>query len=845
MISFEIKKCWRNKTFLKILVFVIVCLIITSYQAIVGSHVLVQETMTNFSDIHMKYLPTSPLIGQKNQIFQQLEESGQDQLLKEFRHLCSLYEQGESLLQPYYSSSNFDKGARYAQTMRAYILSQRNFYDAYGQFVERHPDFFSFDNPAYKENLQWRQYLFHYLADQQGHVSSPYLYIGGHYDSTVQNIIYYAPLYLGLPALIFFYLLFYSQQSEEKQRGTIQLLQTQPVSSFQQVAAKLVAGLFCLLFYLLFLLAGLTVVFSLTGVPLGGWHDAFRLFTESSEPHMILAGSLLLQLCFSFASLVFLGMAFSLLLGNFLKTSSILAISFISLFLLFMGTSMLPVLQSVWNPLYLTNGMKIITGSIDYIEDAVHFGWGIRPYIGMILAGLIFFLLSAFTDRSTLSFSHILLKAKGRGVKKHSCFYIECKKIFISERVWIYFAGLMAGLILLFLNLQQEKRNALALMQEGNGWSDVYLEEIKQLEKQMQVDDPDAVKTDTVEGTEELSNVDSPYQFMLNVYREKYDHAKQIEEAYRAGDGPGYYQGWIQKLSEEDRVSFFQSTGYSKGANSELSIKDSQRVFQEAQKQGEAPILFSYFLFSPREEYTGFLNRWNVQKALSIPEDGAFFWLYDLLQVRKMDLVLFLALIFMVFTGYTIENRRGTPLHINYTMPLSRGRFHLRKWMVSFLLAVGIVLTLLLFAFLLALITGGPGSVSFPVLAFRGKTVTTMPIGRFLVQSFLVIIHWLAFLSAFSLFLSIFIQRKEPLLLVVLGTIALGIFLNRVLGPVGKLFNPFSYLETSALVDGSMYYYQAFTATVSQAMLILGVWTLFFLLLGEAIVTRREMQNAY
>lgn len=77
----------------------------------------------------------------------------------------------------------------------------------------------------------------------------------------------------------------------------------------------------------------------------------------------------------------------------------------------------------------------------------------------------------------------------------------------------------------------------------------------------------------------------------------------------------------------------------------------------------------------------------------------------------------------------------------------------------------------------------------------------------------------------------------------ILGITSLSLFLNAVLPCNWKALNPFSYLETSALVDGSLFFYQGFIISVSQALLVLGAWTLFFLLLGGSIVSRQSIQK--
>ena len=72
MIRFEIKKYWRNRNFLLIFLFVIFCIGITFYQAVTGSGLLVQDTMTSFSDIDMKYLPTAPLLEKRTELVTQV-----------------------------------------------------------------------------------------------------------------------------------------------------------------------------------------------------------------------------------------------------------------------------------------------------------------------------------------------------------------------------------------------------------------------------------------------------------------------------------------------------------------------------------------------------------------------------------------------------------------------------------------------------------------------------------------------------------------------------------------------------------------------------------------------------
>ena len=96
MIRFEIKKYWRNRNFLLIFLFVIFCIGITFYQAVTGSGLLVQDTMTPFSDIDMKYLPTAPLLEKRTELVTQVEKINQKDALHDLR---TLYSKSPPLLQ--------------------------------------------------------------------------------------------------------------------------------------------------------------------------------------------------------------------------------------------------------------------------------------------------------------------------------------------------------------------------------------------------------------------------------------------------------------------------------------------------------------------------------------------------------------------------------------------------------------------------------------------------------------------------------------------------------------------------------------------------------------------------
>lgn len=843
MIRFEIKKYWRNRNFLLIFLFVIFCIGITFYQAVTGSGLLVQDTMTSFSDIDMKYLPTAPLLEKRTELVTQVEKINQKDALHDLRTLYSLEDEAQKLTQPYYVFSDFSKDENYYKTVNTYIQNRLHFYKSYAQFVEKYPNVLSFSNAMFQRNLQWKIQLFTYLADHQEKASAPYLYMGGLYDSTIQNIIYYAPLYLGLPAIFFFSLLFYASQSRDREMGTTYLLKTQPASSVRQMASKLVAIFFCIFFYLAVLFLGLTLLFCFLGVPLGGWEDAFRRFTNLPASNLICGGPLLVKMCFAFMSLVFLEITFCFLLGNLLKTQSVLAVLLLVNLALFVGSSASPLLKSQWNPIYISQSFKAFTGYIDYDKNITIFASSFRPYLVMECVGVAFFTLAVITEKRSLYTSNRFAQQDKSTIKKHSVYYIEGKKILLSERTWIYFIGLLAYLFILFLNLHEEKLEQKQGMQEGKGWSVIYLEAMQEAKKEKQKWNASEDSYDDKNEVSEQSDQENPYQYMIDTYLEQYKNAKQSEESYRKGDGAGYYDSWNHKMDEEGREGYLLDKAYKHHQNSLISLQDSKVVFEQAQEQQEAPILLPAFLFSPREEYTDTVGRWQIQQNLRLPEEGVSFWLYDLLYVQKWDIVLFLFLINMVFTGYTVEKRSGSSLAINYTMPLERWRFHIRKAAAHFLLATGIFIGLLLLATFLALCVSGWGSFSFPVLAFHGDKVGTMSIGRFLMLSLPVLLFWMAFLSSLSLFVSIFTRNKETLLMAILGITSLSLFLNAVLPCNWKALNPFSYLETSALVDGSLFFYQGFIISVSQALLVLGAWTLFFLLLGGSIVSRQSIQK--
>lgn len=375
MLAFELKKMWRRKSILWLVVFTVILVGFVNYRS---ARLAIDEEyrsygggpanavfFSNFSHVvNERYNQKKSTVSMNKDLSNLLEEISKESFL--YNSIPSDFigysEQALELERLY--MYNLEKGE---ELLKKYEVPLNDTVDD-------------------QDTWEWAIFEMKYAKKHGVHTMS-----GGSrvpLSNAVRRIIFNSRFLFGLPIMLCLIFLFSGIMSEEREQNTYAFLCTQPISKRRILLSKMGAIWSVAIFYLLLVGVLLWGSFRWLGLPMDGLREIYRVIDPADSTHYVVAYQLLGKIILSyllmvtfFSSIIFFVSVYS---EDTMTTLACMAIFFVLLSVL---TENFYVFQRPWNPIFSLDYLWTMNGKIwdGLREDLAStyertYGSGMRSY---------------------------------------------------------------------------------------------------------------------------------------------------------------------------------------------------------------------------------------------------------------------------------------------------------------------------------------------------------------------------------------------------------------------------------------------------------------------------------
>lgn len=663
----------------------------------------------------------------------------------------------------------------------------------------------------------------------------------------IRRIIYNSQIIFGPIFFGFLILAFCGTICQERNKGTLYLLQLQPKSRRRILGTKLllmllICGIYVVAFFFFSLLICLA-----QGIHIDGFQEIFRVYHTGPDIRYMKASVLLPLILLSFFTLSLLFSTIVLLISTISQDKESSLASLIVFFGLgYVFTENQSFFQGYWNPIYAMDHVRTLTGKA---RTAISLTGelSLNNITSTSPTYLLLFLLAAlFIFASTIILNYYNVQFHSSQKRKHfrsySIFRFEIRKITQNRSTLIYFLG--ALIFVLFLHFSQVGgiEEKIRFYTREDGLLKQRREEVDLYKKQFHESGGDRETA----------------QEMLKEALIQLERQENLVLGYREKDSFLFY-----KTQSEISLETFDRTGqnpwiYKRDLPTIFDRLESQKLDQESIRNQITPFLRPSFYSSAYESYTSpLIAREMEEKGQYLSNSGLYTFL-RMIQYQHLDILFLSLIVFMVLGGYVLEKENGQQLCLIYTQPFSRFHYHLIKVLAQEIVIIFVYLLLSIFILFLGSITEGLGDPNQPVIYYQSlyeniatasrdqgnamESITTIPITIYLVLTFLAIVCQVFFLSALSTFLSLFTKSKITLV-AWLGAITIGGILSSTYfaHPLVRLLNPFTYFFAGQIANNAVMVKNAIpVANYSLSLTVLIFWTCIFSYFGRRMASIKK-----
>lgn len=213
--------------------------------------------------------------------------------------------------------------------------------------------------------------------------------------------------------------------------------------------------------------------------------------------------------------------------------------------------------------------------------------------------------------------------------------------------------------------------------------------------------------------------------------------------------------------------------------------------------------------------------------------------------LKEQAFLIFLALVIILFGSFLRSERTSKrhSLDFLYTQSMTSTKILFSKYLVSLGQSLLLLFTFVLGVLGLGTLINGFGSWEYPVNRFiPGEGIQPperifIPLSEYLRDNFILIIVGLVFILSVIYFFNILFKNEITVIFVGLITLVGGSLL-----PVHP-YNPFTYLNTSAIVTGKhMYQLNDYAYSLQTGVLLLTGLSLIFMFINTLLVKRTDLR---
>ena len=799
LFKFELKKILRQKKFVWLLVMVLLTVGWFFYQNTSEQDLMSKEAEEKIRPIALKV----------DQLFTQLSP------LKREDRLTEVQARQFDILNTMATSTFQWKSAIYGKRWDEVPLVENEFYSLLEEYEKTGGVFTALEGVEREKAIDKNAYLVKHdlpFANETDPVS-PALHM-----SEITHIL------LGPAGLLLLLLLFGNAYTSEKEQQTLLMVRTQPLRRWELLLAKYAGLLTVMLFYLVFVAIGgwvIPVVFGET------FNDLlYPTFLETGESFVLIPiWQHLLNAAILFLAAGTFLFSLTLLFGTQLRSSftTIMLTGFLTMIGVVL-TETLTITQTPWNPFQFFRADRFLseipTHSIGvYAVSAII--WNV------ILMAVAIFLREGERGSSKAAeelkpyhkgkMTHLRSvwntslfewrKSKRRGIVKQSMIVLPIAALvgyfYFAEQVKEKEAETLEGLA----TLVEDSENGTGFI----GYLNESIEEMKKLiaDANARGEDGDAIYGHNIEYTHEI----------IDVTREEAALAGRALKAYENKDWIPLYD--YQLFNDRRRLESekeFKEHNYSPTSIFGYETAIAQKEWMKEHRI--QPVFAGTFIPSIHDQWKEEHRKEkkaNEQHNRKVDHSGLFsLYMYFRDYLYFIPLLLFLILVGAGFSG---ERGKRPTLQLLETLPIMKRSLFLGKVLFSSVVAIGSAIVVFLFAVLVGTVFNRFGDWMYPVLHYHSRKEFQsfdftgqrafeggyhfMPLGEFLLKSFLLYVCIALFLLALTNVLGLFI--RQPLVVYSLtGLISVVGYLASWKFDDFAQYSPFLYLNIPKIVNGEI-----------------------------------------
>lgn len=799
LLKFELKKIWRQKKLIWLLVFVLLCVGWVFYQNNIEQDLMAKEAEENLWPIALK----------TDQLYTKLLPLERENRLTEAE--AKQFDSLNNMLTDIFQW----KSAIYGKRWKEIPGIENEFLSNLAKYEEAGGTFTTLEGVARKKAIEKNAYLVEHNLPYANETNP---------ISPVLQMSKIAPILLGPAGLLVLILLFGNTYMAEKEQQTMLTLRTQPLNRWRILLAKYVSLVVVLVFFL-------------TVVAIAGWtiptvfgevfNDLlYPLLLETGDTFVIIpAWRYLMNVSILFLGAGIFLFALLLLIGTQLKSSfsTIMLTGFISMIGV-MLTDTVTAMQTPWNPFQFFRASRFLTEIPDhpiglYVVSAMLWSFALLAITIFLSEGnrglsKTTVELKPYDKGNTNARRSVgnnglfeWRKSRRRGLVRQSLIVISLAVVigyfFFAEQVKLKENEALEGLASFV-----EETDA------GTGIIAYYMETIEEMEKLVVEANANGEDGEFIYG----HTIESFNESIAEV-REEASLAERVLDDYEKQEWALFYDYHLfndhkslESLKEvkEHNYSPYSIFGYVTAIAQKEWMKE--YAIQPVFAGTYIPNIHDQWKEEHRKE-----KKWNEQMNRKVDHSGLFMlYMYFRDYLYFIPLIIFL---FLVGAGFASERGKRPTLRLLETLPMTRRSLFFGKMLFSSLVAVGSGVGVFLLAVLVGTVFNRFGDWMYPVLHYHSKKEVQsfdytglrafeggyhfMPLGEYLLKALLLFVCITLFLLALTNVFGLFI--RQPLLVYVLaGLVSIaGYLLSWKLNDFAP-FSPFLYVNVPKIVNGEI-----------------------------------------
>ncbi|MFM1601577.1 ABC transporter permease subunit [Helcococcus ovis] len=798
MISFELKKLWKQKKIFAVLLFAI----------FVGVYAFI-STKFNYDYRHKQYKNSGNYSTIQNAIDEKfkekllsLPEKDREEIAKDSARLWSyIYKEydNSSILEN--NKKSFDKFVKLNQKM----------YEKYNLKLTKND----------KDNFEWLKFDSEKsLKNETNSLIAPYR------NKTInipRIIIDNSDIILGLPVFLVFILLFSGIVSNENENNTNLFLQTQPINRRKMIFSKFISVLLMSFIYLVGVIFTMYIIYGIKyKIPIGTFNDLYRVFDQNNSTAHILTKDLLIKIFGSYFIMIAFISSFIIFVSTRVKnTMKTLVILFVSIIILTVFTNKYDFLKNNYNPIYMLDYVTILNGNYDEIIKGydvvlkVTQGAGIYPYLLYLGFSLVLLFLSLVNVKERYKNTRqSVYKIKAKSILSY-----EIKKILKQKEFLIVNVGLFTLILCsFFINVDVNKKEINSL--ETNEYGKIQEKKVKDISEKF---------NEFQKIIDAGKDKDGSKQYYITYTKSRLDRGKFLQDMYTNqhkgfvnNDSKLYYTNVILQL--DDSFGMLPKTENPRQSNAYTTAPvDSDATYYEslarskyAIKNNVKPIITKH-IYSAFETFKTPKIESDIKAELFPKSNASFQILHRGYSLDNLDYIFLGFLIIACMGAYTYDKEYGSQLEFMYTQPISKIKYLIYKWLSIVIVSIGLILGFNLIIIMIGLISEGLGAYNYPVIQYKHTLenflfikendrnyFTVIPLWIYIIKNIVMLILQVGFIASIAIFLSNIFKKKLSVIVFTAIIILFGVFASAYIPEMYKYISPFNSLSANKVSDGSI-----------------------------------------